>query len=100
MLKTFTYATANLTGDWRKGKVISASRFNYVGAPFNATAEVRDTFAYGGAEGRASEHSRQLIFNGVDEGSSPPPTPMMAWASPPPSPIPTASSATARLRTP
>lgn len=30
--------------DYRKGKVVSASRFNYVGSPFNATAEVRDTY--------------------------------------------------------
>jgi RHS repeat-associated protein len=69
VLKAFAYATANdVTGtDLRKGKVVSASRFNYVGAPFNAKAEVRDTFAYRGAEGRVSEVSRQLIFNDVDE---------------------------------
>ncbi|HKI00413.1 MAG TPA: RHS repeat-associated core domain-containing protein [Thermoanaerobaculia bacterium] len=71
VLKAFTYATANVTDmlgtDWRKGKVVSASRFNYVGAPFNATAEVRDTFVYRAAEGRVSETSRQLIFNGTDE---------------------------------
>lgn len=70
-LKTFTYATQNVSDalgtDWRKGKVVSASRFNYVGTPFNSTAEVRDTFAYRGTEGRASEHSRQLIYNGSDE---------------------------------
>ncbi len=71
VLKTFTYGTANLTDangtDWRKGKVTSASRFNYVGAPFNATAEVRDTFAYRGVEGRASDQTRQLIYNAVDQ---------------------------------
>jgi RHS repeat-associated protein len=72
VLKTFTYAAQNgvdgsgLT-DYKKGKVVSASRFNYIGSPFNATAEVRDTYFYSGAEGRASEHSRQLVFNGTDE---------------------------------
>lgn len=71
VLKTFTFATSNLTDangtDWRKGKMTSASRFNYVGTPFNATAEVRDTFAYRGVEGRTSEQDRQLVFNGGDE---------------------------------
>jgi RHS repeat-associated protein len=71
VIKSFTYAGQNVTDglgtDWRKGKVVSASRYNYVGSPFNATAEVRDTFAYRGTEGRTSEMSRQLIFNGVNE---------------------------------
>lgn len=70
-LKTYTYATANFTDtagtDYRKGKVTAASRFNYVGAPFNATAEVRDTFAYRAQEGRASEQTRQLFVNAVAE---------------------------------
>lgn len=71
VLKTFTYAPANFTDaggtDYRAGKVMSASRFNYVGSPFNATVEVRDTFVYRGAEGRVSETSRQLFFNGAAE---------------------------------
>jgi RHS repeat-associated protein len=71
VLKSFTYAGSNLTDtlgtDWRKGKITSASRFNYVGAPFNATVEVRDTFVYRGVEGRISETSRQQIFNGTDK---------------------------------
>jgi RHS repeat-associated protein len=70
-LKTFTYSGANTSTmagtDWSKGKAVSASRFNYVGAPFNATAEVRDTFVYQGGEGRVSETSRQLVFNGTDK---------------------------------
>ncbi len=71
VLKQLTYATANLTDafgtDWRKGKVTTAARFTYLGPPFNATAEVRDTIAYRATEGRVSETSRQLIFNGVDK---------------------------------
>ncbi len=71
LLKTFTYASSNFTDisstDYRTGKVTSASRFNYVGSPFNATVEVRDTFVYRGAEGRASETSRQMFFNGSAE---------------------------------
>jgi RHS repeat-associated protein len=71
VLKTFTYSPSNVTDalgtDWSKGKIVSTSRFNYVGAPFNATAEVRDTMAYRAAEGRVSETSRQLIFNAVDK---------------------------------
>ncbi len=71
-LKSFTFATTNFSDgsgtDWRKGKMTSASRFNYVGAPFNATAEVRDSYVYRGTEGRTSEQSRQLFVNaGAEE---------------------------------
>jgi RHS repeat-associated protein len=68
-LKSFTYATANGTNaagltDYRKGKVTSASRYNYVGAPFNATVEVKETYEYTGRGGRVSQKDTYQIFNG------------------------------------
>ena len=63
MLKTFTYGTANSGGDLRKGRVTSASRFNFVLAPFNATVEVRDTYVYAGLGGRTSQRDSQMHFN-------------------------------------
>lgn len=68
-LKSFTYATSNGTNaagltDYRKGKVTSASRYNYVGAPFNATVEVKETYEYAGRGGRTSQKDTYQIFNG------------------------------------
>ncbi len=59
-LKAFTYATANGTAtgggtDWKKGKLTSASRYNYVATPFNAVVEVKESYQYGG---RGGCHSR------------------------------------------
>ncbi|HBL29379.1 MAG TPA: hypothetical protein DD490_21310, partial [Acidobacteria bacterium] len=56
-LKAFTYATANGTAtgggtDWKKGKLTSASRYNYVATPFNAVVEVKESYQYGGRGGR------------------------------------------------
>ena len=68
-LKSFTYATSNGTNaagltDYRRGKVTSASRYNYVGAPFSATVEVKETYEYAGRGGRISQKDTQQIFNG------------------------------------
>jgi RHS repeat-associated protein len=68
-LKTFTYANANGTvgaaTDYKKGKLVSASRLNFVGSPFNATVEVKETYQYTGREGRTSLKDTAMIFNGA-----------------------------------
>ncbi len=54
-LETFFYATANGTNDWRRGKLQTANRFNYltVGTtPF--TVRIEETYVYGGVGGRVS----------------------------------------------
>src|SRR6185369_404341 len=66
-LKSFTYSTANGAGgtDLSKGKLVSASRFNYIGAPFNATVEVKETSTYSGLLGRLSQKDTSQTFNGT-----------------------------------
>jgi RHS repeat-associated protein len=69
-LKTFTYAGANGTTtqgatDFKQGKLTAASRTNYVGAPFNATVEVKETYEYGGPGGRTSQRDTSETFNGT-----------------------------------
>ena len=69
-LKSFTYATANGTAtgggtDWKRGKLTAASRYNWVGAPFNAVVEVKETWQYAGRGGRMSLHETADIFNGA-----------------------------------
>lgn len=68
-LKTFTYATANGTNDFVRGKMQSASRHNYVGAPFNADAQVTQTYSYGGRQGRVSQRDTALFYNGAPRES-------------------------------
>jgi RHS repeat-associated protein len=65
-LKTFTYASANSTGDWRQGKLYQQSRFNYTnisGTPF--TVELRETMTYGGRDGRISARRLENFVNGA-----------------------------------
>lgn len=64
-LKTFTFAGSNGTNDFRKGKLQIAARYNHVGNPFNTTVEVRDTYVYGGEEGRVSQKDTQMFLNGT-----------------------------------
>lgn len=76
VLKSFTYAGANgfvpgVGTDFKAGKLVSASRFNLIGAPFllpdgsESTAEVRETYVYAGRGGRVSQKETQLFFNGA-----------------------------------
>jgi RHS repeat-associated protein len=69
-LKTFSYATSNGTAlgggtDFSKGKLAAASRFNFIGAPFNATDEVKTVYEYGGFDGRISRRETSHVFGGV-----------------------------------
>ena len=60
-LKTFAYGT--------DGRLSSASRYNYVAAPFNATVQVTETYTYGGRQGRISRRNTQMTYNGVAKES-------------------------------
>jgi RHS repeat-associated protein len=69
-LKSFTYAGSNTTistgaTDYRRGKLTAASRFNSVGAPFNATVEIKETYEYAAPEGRISRKDTYNIYNGA-----------------------------------
>lgn len=64
-LKAFTYGTDNPVGNYRKGKVLYAQRYNYPvvgGSTF--TALITETYTYGGREGRVSQRDTQLSVNG------------------------------------
>lgn len=60
-LKTFAYGT--------DGRLSSASRYNYVATPFNATVQVTETYTYGGRQGRISRRNTQMTYNGVAKES-------------------------------
>lgn len=65
ILKTFTYGTSNAAGSRTNGRLETATRHNYVGAPFNATVSVTETYVYGARHGRASSRTTQMYFNGT-----------------------------------
>ncbi len=67
MLKSFTYGSSNAAGVRTNGRLELATRYNYVGAPFNLTMQVDETYTYGGRQGRPS---RRVTHNGL-AGSSP-----------------------------
>jgi RHS repeat-associated protein len=69
VLKTFTYGTSNALGTRTNGRLESASRYNYVGAPFNATVLLTETYTYGGRQGRVSRRNTQMTFNGTPKES-------------------------------
>lgn len=55
LLVDLVYGTSNLTGDWRKGKLVSADRYNHLSVgttPY--LVQLRETFAYGGPGGHPS----------------------------------------------
>ena len=66
LLKSFSYATNNGTNDWRLGKLQSSTRYNYPvlgGTTYGAF--VNQTFVYGGRDGRVSQRTSSLTFNGT-----------------------------------
>ncbi len=68
-LKTFAYAAANGSGDWKNGKLEQQSRFNYVvvnGGPFKV--EIRERFVHGGRGGRVSS---RVLENWVNDPMTP-----------------------------
>ena len=66
LLKTFTYATANGTNDWKKGKLVTSSRYNYpVLGSTTYTAQVNQSYTYGGRQGRVSARQTSLTLNGT-----------------------------------
>ena len=65
LLKTFTYGTSNAAGARTNGRLETATRHNSVGAPFNATVSVTETYVYGARHGRPSSRTTQMYFNGT-----------------------------------
>lgn len=65
-LKTFTFADANLAGDWRKGKLVQAVRYNSpLLAGVQHSALVTELYTYGGKDGRVSQKETRLTFDGT-----------------------------------
>ena len=69
VLKAFTYGTSSPGGNLKNGKLETATRYNFVAAPFNATVQVTETYTYGGVAGRASQRATQMTFNGTPQES-------------------------------
>jgi RHS repeat-associated protein len=65
ILKAFNYGSSNAAGVRTNGRLESALRYNYAGAPFNATVLLTETHKYGGRQGRVSSRTTQMIFNGT-----------------------------------
>ncbi len=65
ILKVFTYGSSNAAGMRTNGRLESAQRYNYVGAPFNATVLMTETYTYGDRQGRASSRTTQMTYNGA-----------------------------------
>ncbi len=69
VLKAFTYGTSSPVGNLKNAKLETATRYNFVAAPFNATVQVTETYTYGGTAGRASQRATQMTFNGTPRES-------------------------------
>ncbi|HKI00774.1 MAG TPA: RHS repeat-associated core domain-containing protein [Thermoanaerobaculia bacterium] len=55
-LKEFIFAPVNGTGNWSKGKLAQATRYNYVTVGSTAfTVQVDEAYTYGGLDGRVSK---------------------------------------------
>ena len=79
-VKVFTYGAANAAGNLRSGKLETAKRYNYVllgATPY--TAEVTQTYVYGGLAGRISRRDTALVTNGTPGESF---TQSFAWDAP------------------
>jgi len=66
LLKKLTYAGANGANDWRAGKLQEASRYNFVSigaTPY--TVQIRESYTYGGRDGRVSRRDTASIVNGA-----------------------------------
>jgi RHS repeat-associated protein len=65
ILKSYTYAGDNPVGNYRKGKILQAQRYNYhvINGGAN-TVLLTETYTYGGREGRVSQRDTQTSVNG------------------------------------
>lgn len=66
LLKVFSYGSGTVATDRSLGKVKTADRYNYVlvgTTPY--TAQVRETYTYGGRSGRVSRRDTQTWVNGA-----------------------------------
>ncbi|MGH9363043.1 MAG: hypothetical protein ACRD2T_14110, partial [Thermoanaerobaculia bacterium] len=67
LLKLFTYGTSNAAGVRTNGRLEQATRWNYP-AGFS-TAQVVETYTYGGVQGRVSRRDTQFVYGGVNKES-------------------------------
>lgn len=66
VLKQYTYATVNSSGENDRGKKKTATRFNYVTLGTTAhTVEIKETYTYGGRHGRVSARAVQTWVNTI-----------------------------------
>jgi RHS repeat-associated protein len=64
-LKSFTFAATNGTGDYRRGKLQVARGYNYpVIGSTQYTVELRETYTYGGKQGRVSQRDTANVVGG------------------------------------
>ncbi|HVF58782.1 MAG TPA: RHS repeat-associated core domain-containing protein [Thermoanaerobaculia bacterium] len=66
-LKLFTYGTSNAAGVRTNGRLEQATRWNYP-TGFE-TAQVVETYTYGGVQGRVSRRDTQFVYGGVTKES-------------------------------
>ena len=59
LLKEFTFATANGTGDWSNGRLRLARRHNWLDR-FGMNVTVTEVYTYGGREGRPSVRTTEI----------------------------------------
>lgn len=64
MLKQFTYATENAGSDLRKGKLLSATRFNHPVTPSDDPWWIIDGFKYEDAAGRLTSKTTRIFRDG------------------------------------
>ena len=67
LLKLFTYGTSNAAGVRTHGRLEQATRWNYP-TGFE-TAQVVETYTYGGVQGRVSRRDTQYVYGGVNQQS-------------------------------
>lgn len=64
-LKEFKYAAQNAGGSFQMGKLLEAIRHNYVIAPWDGTTKadaiVKETYKYGGRDGRISQRTLDVL---------------------------------------
>lgn len=65
----FIYGSSSAAGVRTNGRLETATRYNSVGSPSNATVAVTETYAYGARQGRASSRTTQMFFNGAPSES-------------------------------
>ena len=80
-LKQYVFATNNSGANLRVGQLLSATRTNAVGHPFNTTVKVEENYVYSGGQGRVSQKNTLLrLADDTRASSSPRTSSTTAWA--------------------